>query len=979
MTRKRENNLDCPNVKHFLGDYAIVLKIDDSVETRAASSPADEIPQHEGCSPPVASSHNGGRDLCSPPDPATPGLHELEVSDVLTLLGADPVEGLTDSEASRRLSECGPNELLDRGVKNPWLILLEQFKATMVLVLIVAAILSILLGDLKDSVAILAIIVLNAVLGFVQEHRAEKAIAALKKLSVPRVKARRGGHTREISARSLVPGDIVLLDEGNLVPADCRLLESVNLQAEEAALTGESQPVEKEAKALPGRDLALADRRNMVYMGTILTYGHALAVVTATGMQTELGKIASSIQNVRREPTPLERRLAQLGRKLALAALVLVAIVFALGLARGEDWKLVVLTAVSMAVAAVPEGLPAVVTISLALGAQRMLRRRALIRRLPAVETLGSVTVICADKTGTLTENRITVAVLDVGGSETTMPDGSISPEQSSDLLENRPALAMLVAGGALCNNSLLEIENAERKSYRALGDPTENALVLAGARLGLHKSDLQDVLPRIAEVPFNSKYRRMTTLHSLSSSAVQPALEALLLWSRKTGNTGFISVTKGGVESLLEISSRVWVDDRAELLTEEERLQVLVRHQGLARQGMRVLGVAIGFPRQAPGGDLRRHLERDLTFIGMIGMVDPPRTEAKDAVARCKTAGILPVMITGDHADTASYIARELRIAAGGRVMTGHDLDRVSPVELQEAVNDIPVYARVAPEHKLQIVTALQARGHVVAMTGDGVNDAPALKKANIGIAMGVTGTDVSKEAADMVLEDDNFATIVAAVEEGRVIYDNIRKFIRYILTGNVGEICVMLLAPLFGMPLPLLPIQILWINLVTDGLPGLAFGVEPAEPDTMRRPPRPPAESFFGRGMGVQILWGGILVGLVVHLMGYGFWRADNAAWQTMIFTTLTFSHLGVALTARSERSLLWELGLRSNKPLLGALLLMMGLQLMVVYVPFFQTLFATRPLSLAELILSLTLSAAVFSTIEAQKWLSRRTIRL
>jgi Ca2+-transporting ATPase len=948
-----------------------------SVETRAASNPADEIPHDEDRASSVENPKSGHA-LCGSADSATRGLHELEVSDVVSFLEVDPTEGLTDSEAGHRLSECGPNELLDRGVKNPWLIFFGQFKATMVLVLIVAAILSILLGDLKDSVAILAIIVLNAILGFVQEYRAENAIAALKKLSVPCVKVRRGGHTREISARALVPGDIVLPEAGNLVSADCRLLESVNLQAEEAVLTGESQPVEKEAKALPGRDVALADRRNMVYMGTTLTYGHALAVVTATGMQTELGKIASGIQDVGREPTPLERRLAQLGSRLALAALVLVALIFALGLARGEHWELVLLTAVSMAVAAVPEGLPAVVTIALALGAQRMLKRRALIRRLPAVETLGSVTVICADKTGTLTENRISVAVLDVGGRRTTLPENSISLEQSSGQPETRFALALLVAGGALCNNSSLETEGAEGTSYRALGDPTENALVLAGARLGLRKSDLEVLFPRIAEVPFDSKCRRMTTLHSLSSFSVSgpPALETLSLWSRQAGNTGFISFTKGGVESILDISRRIWVEGRAELFTEEARRQILVRHERLAREGMRVLGVAMRFVNEVPGRDVRRHLERDLTFIGMIGMVDPPRAEAKDAVARCKTAGILPVMITGDHADTAGYIARELRIADGGRVMTGHDLARLSPVELQKVIENIPVYARVAPEHKLQIVTALQAREHIVAMTGDGVNDAPALKKADIGIAMGLTGTDVSKEAADMVLEDDNFATIVAAVEEGRVIYDNIRKFIRYILTGNVGEICVMLLAPLFGMPLPLLPIQILWINLVTDGLPGLAFGLEPAEPDTMRRPPRPPAENFFSRGMGVQIIWGGILVGLVVHITGYGYWRAANPTWQTMIFTTLTFCHLGVALAARSERNLLWELGLRSNKALLGALFLMTGLQLLVVYVPFLQALFTTRALSPAELILSLTLSVAVFSIIEAQKWLARRT---
>jgi Ca2+-transporting ATPase len=851
-------------------------------------------------------------------------------TEILSLLEAHAEEGLTRAEAQRRLAQHGPNELIERGLKSPWRILWEQLTAVMVVILVVAAVVSGFLGDWKDAIAIMAIVVLNAVLGFTQEHRAEKAMAALKQLAVPTVKVRRDALVQEISARDLVPGDIVLLEAGSLVPADGRLLESVNLRIEEAALTGESEPVEKHSDALTKQDLPLGDRVNMAYMGTVVTYGRGAAVITETGMNTELGRIAEMIQTVEREPTPLQRRLEQLGRGLALAALALVAVVFALGMLRGEDARLMFLTAISMAVAAVPEGLPAVVTIALALGAQRMLKRRALIRKLPAVETLGSVTVICSDKTGTLTENRMTVTVLDVAGHTLNLtemlhrgrpvwtPPGAPPPaaEASVEAMtapDTPPAqlnqsLRLLLAGSALCNDATLEPEDEESGRLRVVGDPTEGALVVAAAQSGLLKAELERALPRVAEAPFTSERKRMTTVHRITKPHDQA-----LAWLPAAGHGSVLAFTKGAVDSLLEVSNQVRVDGQTKPLTDGWRERIQATNDRLAQDGMRVLGMAFR-PLEAPPTDGREEsLERDLIFVGLIGMIDPPRPEVKEAVQTCKTAGIRPVMITGDHPLTAQHIARELSITAdasagpvlssaeglstGGRVLTGQDLTRMPVEALETVVEEVPVYARVSPEHKLKIVQALQDRGHIVAMTGDGVNDAPALKKADIGVAMGITGTDVSKEAADMVLLDDNFATIVAAVEEGRVIYDNIRKFIKYTLTSNAGEIWVMLLAPFLGMPLPLLPLQILWINLVTDGLPGLALTVEPAERGTMRRSPYHPQENIFRRGMGRDILWIGLLMGLVSLGMGYWAWTTGHSTWQTMVFTTLTLSQMGNA----------------------------------------------------------------------------------
>src|SRR5215212_9697125 len=897
---------------------------------------------------------------------------------VLAKLGSNLRRGLSAEEARGRLEQYGPNELEERSGRGPWAILWEQFTSAMIVILIVAAVASALLGDYEDSIAIAVIVVLNAALGFGQEYRAERAMDALKRLSAPIVKVRRNGHVREVSARELVPGDVVLLEAGNLVPADGRLLEGTNLRVQESALTGESVPVEKGPVALE-EDPPLGERTNMVYSSTIVTKGRGLYVITETGMATELGKIAAMIQTAGREQTPLQRRLDQVGKVLALAALVIVGVVFALGLLRGENLQLMFLTAVSLAVAAVPEGLPAVATIALALGAQRMLRRRALIRKLPAVEMLGSVTVICSDKTGTLTENRMTATVLDVadrtvqlgeGGRAASKPgpDGGLLPVEGDD-----PALALLLGGAALCNDALLD-EGDEKDALRVLGDPTEGALVEAAAREGLKKPELEAALPRVEEVPFDSGRKRMTTVHEVLSdwgSGSPDTLSSVLREGLK--NAPYVAFTKGAVDSLLEISNEVWSDGQTEPLDGDWRERISAANQRLAENGIRVLGVGFRSLRSLDGG--ADELERDLTFLGMVGMIDPARPEARDAVETCKRAGIRPVMITGDHPLTARHIATELGIAEGGRILTGREIDRLSVEELEDLVSETPVFARVSPENKLDVVEALQDKGHIVAMTGDGVNDAPALRKADIGVAMGITGTDVSKEASDMVLTDDNFATIVATVEQGRVIYDNIRKFIKYLLTSNSAEILVMLVGPFLGLGLPLLPLQILWINLVTDGPPALALSAEPAERGIMRRPPRPPGESVFSRGLGRHVLWVGVLMALVSLGVGVWYQQTKPEIWQTMVFTTLTLSQMSHVMAIRSGNESLFRVGLRSNKLLLGAVILTFILQVLAIYVPFFQGFLETEALPLADFAIAVALSTVIFWAVEVEKWLVRR----
>jgi P-type Ca2+ transporter type 2C len=927
--------------------------------------------------------------------------HTLEIEEIFKRLESHPENGLTQAEAARRLEQEGPNELIERGGKSPWVILREQFTETMVVILIIAAVVSFFLGDLRDALAILAIVILNGLLGFRQEYQAERAMAALKKLAVPQVRVRREGHVHEMSASDIVAGDLVLLEAGNLVPADCRLVESVNLRIQEATLTGESEAIEKNTVPLSEEDLPLGDRRNLAYMGTVVTYGRGQGIVVATGMDTQLGNIAEMIQATGTEKTPLQQRLSQLGKGLAAAAFVLVGIVALLGLLRGEPLRVLFLTAISMAVAAVPEGLPAVVTIALALGARRMLKRRALIRKLPAVETLGSVTVICSDKTGTLTQNRMTVTVLDVaehridlaeelrGGTffqrDQPCSNDSLSPEEI-DTFHEQPTLGLLLIGGALCNDALLECDDETTGQFHIVGDPTEGALVVAAEKLGLAKEHLEFVFPRVGEVPFDSERKRMTTLHEVPDpQADLPSFIEVIwhpaAWIRNGEGTAIerVSFTKGAVDGLLDISSHLLVNNELYKLDADWRARIEDANRRLAEEGMRVLAVAMRLTEAGPDEQDQEALEKELIFIGLFGMIDPARPEVRDAVATCQTAGIRPIMITGDHPLTARYIARELGILNSDiEVLSGAEVEKMDDSELESAVGRISVYARVSPEHKLRIVQALQTQGEIAAMTGDGVNDAPALRKADIGVAMGITGTDVSKEASDMVLLDDNFATIVAAVEEGRVIYDNIRKFIKYTLSSNAGEIWVMLIAPFLGMPLPLLPLQILWINLVTDGLPGLALGVEKPERDTMRRPPYPPNENIFARGVFRDILWVGSLMAAISIGVGYTYWRVDpDGVWQTMVFSTLTLSEMGYVMAIRSNRDSLFSIGVFSNPALVGAVLLTTLLQIAVIYVPFLQDLFGTQSLELADLLIAMLLATTLFVAVEIQKWLLRRRV--
>lgn len=888
--------------------------------------------------------------------------HQSQAGEVLAKLNSGPM-GLTSSEAAKRLALNGPNRLIERGSKSPWLILWEQLTAVMVIILIVAAVLSVFLGDWKDAIVIFTIVVLNAALGFSQEYRAEKAMAALKRLAMPKVRVRRDNHVVEVPAMDLVAGDIILLEAGNIVPADCRLIESANLRIQESALTGESDAVEKSAAALAGPDLPLGDRKNSGYMGTVVTYGRGVGAVVETGMRTELGRIAEMIQTVMSEPTPMQRRMAQLGRGLAIAAAGIVLVIFFAGLLRGEDLKLMFMTAISMAVAAVPEGLPAVMTVSLAFGAQRMLKRHALIRKLPAVETLGSITVICSDKTGTLTQNRMTVTVLDVAGHRLDLGQTGKAPHVPADKARD---LSLLLAAGALCNDAELKDGRGPSGKAPGSGDPTETALLVAAAALDLRKKDLEKILPRVAEKPFDSDRKRMTTVHQAVASA---------LWIPELEPLSYLSFTKGSVDGLLEVSNRVWHARKTHDLDTSWRDRIMRAHNELAQKGMRVLGVAFKPLQNVPSGEAMDQLENDLVFVGMVGIMDPPRAEVKQAIQECKTAGICPVMITGDHPLTARHIAKELGISSEGRILTGQELTNMSVNELESVCDKIQIYARVSPEHKLKIIEALQRRGHVVAMTGDGVNDAPALRKADMGVAMGIAGTDVSKEACDMVLLDDNFATIVAAIKEGRVIYDNIRKFIKYLLTTNSGELWIMFAAPFLGMPLPLLPIQILWVNLMTDGIPALALSAEPPETDVMRRMPVKPNENIFGRGVGGHILWVGILMAAVCLGAGFVYWRAGNPAWQTVVFNVICLSSLSHVMAIRSERHSLFRAGLFSNKPLLVSVSLTFALQLAVIYIPFFQGLFNTVSLSLKDMMISIFLSSIIFAAVEIEKWSIRR----
>jgi Ca2+-transporting ATPase len=864
---------------------------------------------------------------------SVPPWHLLEPWQTSTWLKVDPAQGLSEADVLERRAVFGPNAIPEQRTRGPLLMFFGQFADFMIVVLMVAGLISGLLGDITDTIAIVVIVVLNAIIGFVQEYRAERAVAALRRLASASAQVLREGQPRTIPASELVPGDLVMLEAGNVVPADLRLLDVARLKVEEAALTGESQPVEKVDALLRELDSPLGDRTNMAYKGTVATYGRGAGIVIATGLNTELGKIAELLRQEKEAKTPLQQRLAKFGQRLALLVLAVCAIIFGVGLMRGEEPVLMLLTAISLAVAAIPEALPAVATVSLALGARRMVRKNALIRRLPAVETLGSVTYICSDKTGTLTQNRMRAEAFWVAG-------------QRLETL--RPEAAPRLARALLLNN-----DARPDAAGQWIGDPTEIALYEAAVSAGLEPATLTRESPRLDEIPFDSERKRMTTLH----------LEA----------DEHVAYSKGAPETLLPCCVSHWADGRMQPL---DPAPILAEAERMAADGLRVLALAFRSFAERPADFSAETIESELSFLGLVGLMDPPRPEAGDAVALCQSAGITPVMITGDHPATARAIAVRLGIAdADSAVLTGAELAAMSLEEFEKQVESVRLYARVAPEQKIKIVRALQDRGEFVAMTGDGVNDAPALRSANIGIAMGKIGTDVAREASHMVLLDDNFATIVTAVREGRRIFDNIRKFIKYTMTSNSAEIWTLFLAPFLGLPIPLLPIHILWINLVTDGLPGLALAVEPEERGIMQRPPRPPQESIFAGGMWQHILWIGLLMG-GVSLFAQGWaYHTGSAHWQSMVFTVLTLSQMGHVLAIRSERDSFFVQGPFSNLPLLGATLFTLALQMAVLYVPALQPIFKTEALSLDELLLCLALSSVVFIAVEVEKWLRRR----
>ena len=899
--------------------------------------------------------------------PATPvePWHRQSVDVVLAGLGGS-FAGLDPAEAATRLEHFGPNELTESAGTSKLLLLWQQISSIMVLILIGAALLSLVLGKYLEAGAIGAIVVLFAALGFIQEYRAEQAIAALRRMAVPSARVIRGGLATSVPVGELVPGDVVHLDAGTVVPADMRLIETASLRIEEAALTGESEPVDKQAEAVDRDGLALGDRVCMAYSGTQVSAGRGKGIVVATGMRTELGHIATLLQGVESEQTPLQRRLDLVGKQLALIGILVAIAVVVMGAISGESAADLVLTAISVAVAVIPEGLPAVVTFTLAIGAQRMLRRQALIRKLPAVETLGSVTVICSDKTGTLTENRMTVTVLDVAGQQLRFDTDAVGGVE-----EGSPALRLALVAGLLCNDG--EFQRAADGTFALLGDPTETALLQAAHDAGLDVEALRSAVARVDERPFDSTRKRMSTIHAplVGASADLAALPQ----DRR------ISFVKGAPDGLIEHATAVYDGTGVVEFDDSWRQRALAANDALAGGGMRVLGLAY---RTIDGPD--DDPESSLTLIGLVGIIDPPRAEVRDAVAVCRSAGIRPVMITGDHPLTALAIARDLGITDNDRVLIGSDLDRMSDEEFSDAAAEVSVFARVSPEHKLRIVGALQAQHQVVAMTGDGVNDAPALKRADIGVAMGITGTDVSKEAADMVLRDDNFATIVAAVEEGRVIYDNLRRFVSFAVAGNLGKIIVMLIWPIpflisgdsgVSSVIAFLPLQLLWLNLMTDGLLGLSMGVEPAEPGVMQRGPHRPNDGLWAGRLGHRTAWVGTLIGVATLAVGFGYYALDLEQWQTMMFTTLAFMQVGQAFATRSSTESLRTIGLGTNRVMLGIAAGVVTLQLAAVYTPLREFL-DLDTLSAVDISICALLGVGLLAVIETVKLVTRWRVK-
>lgn len=963
--------------------------------------------------------------------------------DVATALGevkSDAHKGLSAAEAQRRLSEIGPNTLPREGGRSLIKVVISQFANIMVLVLVAAAVISLLLGDVKDMIVILVIVILNTLLGTYQEYRAEQALAALSAMQVPVVRIRRDGEVHQVSADAIVPGDIVLLQEGDRVPADGRVITSINLQVEEAMLTGESHAVFKETGAIDKPDVGLGDRINLVYMGTAITYGRGEFVVTETGIRTQLGKIAAMLMGVEEGETPLQKRLDHLSKLLVRGAIGIVIVVFLVGILRGIPANEMLISAISLAVAAVPEGLPAVITISLSLGAARMVKRHALIRRLPAVETLGSVTTICSDKTGTLTRNEMTATLLALPGHDDVVVTG-IGYKAEGEFLENGDrkldpntdmAVRRFLKAMAISTDAF--IDKDDDGNPIVVGDTTEGALLVAAQKVGWTRETLERDLPRVAELPFSSERKAMTTIHEFKSD------ENRTMYTDEP----FIAFTKGAPDRLLDWARFEHLPDGRTELSSERRKEWERKINTMASEGLRVLG--IGYREHASVPEkITPEIETDLTLLGLIGILDPARPEARNAVKVAREAGIRPIMITGDHALTAEAIATDLGIIERGtKAITGTEIEKMDDAQLVSALKATSAFARVSPEHKLRLVKSLQEQGEVVAMTGDGVNDAPALKQADIGVAMGITGTEVSKGAADMVLTDDNFASIVAAVEEGRVIYDNLRKFVLFLLSSNVGEILVMFVGILIGLPIPLLAIQILWVNLATDGLPAIALGFEPGEPGVMKRKPRPSNESIFAHGVGRKIIWRSILLGALTLIafvlahtsagldpfsrsrgvetmsraqlvqLGAGDYVPENwdtlstaervalaleqsetaeeggheegsenellaaleRAPRTVAFTVLALGQLFHVVSIHAgEHKSVFRSGFSKNRFMLYALLITIVLQLLVIYLPFLQQTFETIPLSPLELLFTVAMASVIMWAIELEKLIRNR----
>lgn len=875
-------------------------------------------------------------------------------------LSLDVKKGLSKDEVGKRLEKYGYNELKEKEKEPLWVKIAKQLKDFLVIILIIASIVSGLVGEVSDAIVIIAIVIVNAVLGVVQEGKAEKALDALKKMSAPNARVYRDGHIEIIQAKNLVPGDLVLIEAGDSIPADLRLFESANLKVEEASLTGESVPSDKDASKAFDSEVSIGDRVNMAYMSTIVTYGRGKGIVVSTGINTEIGRIAEAIQSFGDETTPLQLKLNELGKWLGIACIIICAMVFAIGLIRGGDLLEMFMVSISLAVAAIPEGLPAVVTIVLALGMKRMVQRNAIVRKLLAVETLGCVTVICSDKTGTLTQNEMTVVRAFTGGTVYKVsgqgynPTGEFTLEDSNIDPETEPGLKLLFSSGVLCNDSMLEQKNVEENLWEIVGDPTEGALVVASAKAGYEKVKMNEDFGRVQELPFDSERKMMTTFH------------------KDFVANKIVSFTKGAPDIILNRCTKIYQNGSAVTLTEALRQQIAKVNSEFAGEALRVLAFTYREYDTLPQAINSENIENDLIFVGLMGMIDPARVEAFEAIKTCKAAGIKAVMITGDHRDTAVAIAKDLGLMTeNSGVLTGSELDKMSDEELYNRVESTSVYARVSPDHKVRIVDMLKKRGHIAAMTGDGVNDAMALKKADIGVSMGITGTDVAKGTADIILMDDNFATIVSSVEEGRIIYSNIRKFVFFLLSCNVGEILIVFISILMNLPVPLLPIQLLWLNLVTDSFPALALGTEKGDPDIMKQKPRDAKEPILNKSMVIGIVVQSLAL-LAAVLTAY-IWALNKYAGgvntitengllmaRTIAFTTLISAELIRAYSSRSERHSIIKLGVFSNKILVWASLLSFVLLLIVIYIPFLQPVFKTYSLSINDWLVVASLCA-------------------